>query len=63
MIFTNVLVKLPFDLLLYHDKYAHTYVTDKSMISRVHNKGKKREYPTLTIPCINSLRKVCIINH
>ena len=59
MIFTNVLVKLPFDLSLYHDwdKYACTYVNDKSIIPTVHNKGKEREYPTLTIPCTNTLLK------
>ena len=30
---------------------------------RVHNKRRKGEYPTLTIPCTNALRKVPSVNH
>ena len=31
--------------------------------SRVHNKRREGEYPTLTIPCTNALRKVPSVNH
>ena len=34
-----------------------------SVTARVHNKGKQREYPILTIPCTNALRKVRTVNH
>ena len=33
------------------------------VISRVHNKRREGEYPTLTIPCTNALRKVPSVNH
>ena len=32
------------------------------MSSRVHNKREGGEYPTLTVPCTNTLRKVRSIN-
>ena len=35
-----------------HDHYSELFTP------RVHNKGKEREYPTLTIPCTNALHKV-----
>ena len=31
--------------------------------SRVYNKRRKGEYPTLTIPCTNALHKVLSVNH
>ena len=34
-----------------------------SITARVHNKGKEREYPILTIPFTNAPRKACTINH
>ena len=33
------------------------------MGSRVHNKRREGEYPTLTIPCTNALHKVPSVNH
>ena len=34
------------------------------LLSRVHNKRREEEYPTLIIiPCTNALCKVCAVNH
>ena len=33
------------------------------ILSRVHNKRREEEYPTLTIPCTNALCKVPSVNH
>ena len=33
------------------------------ILSRVHNKRREGEYPTLTIPCTNALCKVPSVNH
>ena len=38
-------------------------VTNTWLILRVYNKGKEREYPTLTIPCTNVLCKVHAVNY
>ena len=32
-------------------------------LPRVHNKRREGEYPTITIPCTNVLRKVRSVNH
>ena len=33
------------------------------ILSRIHNKRREGEYPTLTTPCTNALHKICAINH
>ena len=33
------------------------------VLPRVHNKRREGEYPTLTMPCTNALRKVPSVNH
>ena len=39
----------------------HSSIT--TLASRVHNKRREGEYPTLTIPCTNALLKVPSVNH